>query len=140
MKGVRRTARGEPQRKRAIRFASVGSIRQLLKRYMPSRALKVIQRRRALRRYLRSISYELYDRDRKYELEELEETLLSRPSEITTRLMKDLLARTDLLIQQLDRQIEGLRARHSEELAELRREVEAIRSSLDAMRAEARQD
>ena len=124
-----------------VRYASlVASIRQMVKRYMPAQPLKVIQRRRALRRYLRSISYELYDRDRTYELEELEETLLARPSEITTRLMKDLLTRTDLLIQQLDRQIEGLRARHGEELGELRREVEAIRSSLDAMRAEAHQD
>lgn len=115
-------------------------MRQVVKKYLPARALKYIQRRRALRQYLRSISYELYDRNRTYGLEELEETLLARPSDIQSRLMKDLLVRTDLLIQQLDRQIEGLRARHGEELAELRREVEGIRSSLDAMRAEARRD
>lgn len=103
---------------------------------MPARAIDAYRRRRALRRYLRSIAYEVYDRNRTFELEELEGELLARRPDITSRLMKDLLMRTDILIQQLDRQIEALRARHGGELRELQTEIEALRASLEALRAE----
>jgi hypothetical protein len=98
--------------------------------------LDAYRRRRALRRYLRSISYQVYDRNRTFELEELEGELLARRPDITSRLIKDLLMRTDILIQQLDRQVEALRVRHGGELRELRAEVDALRASLEALRSE----
>jgi hypothetical protein len=98
--------------------------------------LDAYRRRRALRRYLRSISYQVYDRNRTFELEELEGELLARRPDITSRLIKDLLMRTDILIQQLDRQVEALRVRHGGELRELRAEVDALRTSLEALRSE----
>jgi hypothetical protein len=106
----------------------------MAKRVVPARALDAYRRRRALRKYLRSVSFEIYDRNRTFELEELEGELLARRPDITSRLMKDLLIRTDILIQQLDRQIEALRARHGSELRELREDVEALRASLEAIR------
>ena len=118
-----------------MRYASVvSSFRRLAKRVVPARAVDAYRRRRALRKYLRSIAFEIYDRNRTFELEELEGELLARRPDITSRLMKDLLMRTDILIQQLDRQIEALRARHGSELRELRNEVEALRASLEAIR------
>ena len=118
-----------------MRYASVvSSFRRLAKREVPARAVDAYRRRRALRKYLRSIAFEIYDRNRTFELEELEGELLARRPDITSRLMKDLLMRTDILIQQLDRQIEALRARHGSELRELRNEVEALRASLEAIR------
>ncbi len=119
-----------------MRYPSVvSSLRRMAKRVVPAQALDAYRRRRALRKYLRSISFEIYDRNRTYELEDLEGELLARRPDITSRLMKDHLMRTDILIQQLDRQIEGLRARHGSELRELREEVEALRASLEAIRA-----
>jgi hypothetical protein len=52
--------------------------------------------------------------------------------------MNDLLTRSDVLIQELDRRIEAVRARQGSQLAELSRQVEALRESLDALRAETR--
>ncbi len=119
-----------------MRYASsVTRFRRMAKKVVPARAIDAYRRRRALRRYLRSIAYEVYDRNRTFELEELEGELLARRPDITSRLMKDLLMRTDILIQQLDRQIEGLRARHGGELHELRSEIEALRDSLESLRA-----
>jgi small-conductance mechanosensitive channel len=106
----------------------------MAKRVIPSRAVDAYRRRRALRRYLQSIAYEVYDRNRTFELEELEGELLARRPDITSRLMKDLLMRTDALIQQLDRQVEALRARHGAELRDLRSEIQALRASLEALR------
>lgn len=108
----------------------------MAKSIVPARAVEAYRRRRALRTYLRSIAFEIYDRNRTFELEELEGELLARRPDITSRLMKDLLMRTDVLIQQLDRQVEGLRARHGGELRQLRAEIEGLRASLEALRAE----
>lgn len=101
---------------------------------MPARTIDAYRRRRALRGYLRSIAHEVYDRNRTFELEELEGELLARRPDITGRLMKDLLLRTDILIQQLDRRVEALRARHGAELRELRHEIEDLRAALEALR------
>ncbi len=111
-------------------------MRELLKRMLPTPVLEAYRRRRALRRYLRTLAYEIYDRNRQYALEELEEKLLARRPDLTRRLMNDLLMRSDLLVRELDRQIEALRARHGTQLGELRRELEALRASVDQLRAE----
>jgi hypothetical protein len=117
----------------------VASIRDLIKRILPASVLDSYRRRRALRRYLRSLAYEIHDRNRTYPLEQLEGKLLARRPDLTKRLMHDLLMRTDLLVQELDRQIEGMRARHGSQLVELRHELEALRASLEALRAETRE-
>jgi hypothetical protein len=116
----------------------VALYRELVKRVVPAPALEAYRRRRALRRYLRSLAYQIYDRNQDYALEELEEKLLARRPDITRRLMNDLLSRTDLLVQELDRQIKGLGARHGSLLAELSREAESLRDAVEALRAEMR--
>ena len=105
------------------------------KKILPESAVDAYRRRRALRRYLRSLSFEIYDRQVKRHVEELEDAVLTRRPDITERLMKDLLDRTDLLLQQLHRQIEGLQARHGGELRELRDESERLRSALEELQA-----
>jgi hypothetical protein len=116
----------------------VASFRELVKRTLPTPALEAYRRRRALRRYFRSLAYEIHDRNRTYALEELEGQLLARRPDLTRRLMNDLLLRTDLLVQELDRQIEAVRARHGSQLEELSREVAALRASVEALRTETR--
>lgn len=111
-----------------------------MKRYLPAPAVKAIRRRLALRRYLRSISYELTYRSRTFALEELEGEVLSGRPDLTIRLTHDVLLRTDLLIQQLDRKIEGLRSRSITELRDLRQAIEEIRSDLEALQEAIRAD
>jgi hypothetical protein len=123
-----------------VRYSSFVAWRELAKRYLPAGAVKGIQRRLALRRYLRSISYELSDRSRTIALEELEGEVLSRRPDMTKRVTQDVLLRTDLLIQQLDRKIEGLRTRSITELRDLRQAIEEIRSDLEALQAAIRED
>jgi chromosome segregation ATPase len=88
------------------------------------------RRRRTLQRYLKTLSYELYDRQAKMDVEQLEGTILARRPDLTERLMKDILERTDIVLKELDRQIEGLRARHGNELRDLRDEMATVRASL----------
>lgn len=123
-----------------MRYASfVLSTRQLLIRILPAPVLDAYRRRRALRGYLRSLSYEIYDRNRVHQLEDLEGELLARRPDFTNRLMDDLLKRTDILVRQLDRQIEGMRARHGSLLSEIRQDVDALLASVESLRAEMRE-
>lgn len=107
----------------------------MAKKVLPQGSIDAYRRRRALRQYLRSLSYEIYDRGVKLRVEELEGTVLARRPDITEKLMKDLLDRTDLVLQQLHRQVEGLRARQGAEMGELRQEVERLRSMVDELRS-----
>jgi prefoldin subunit 5 len=51
--------------------------------------------------------------------------------------VKDVLERTELVLQELDRKIEGVNARHGNDLRSLREEVESLRASVEALRREA---
>jgi hypothetical protein len=116
----------------------MGSVRNFLKKVLPGSVVERYRRRRTLRRFLRSLSYELYDRQGKLDVEYLEGTVLARRPDLSERMMKDILARTDIVLQQLDRQIEGLRARHGNELRELREEMSAVRASLSELERQLR--
>lgn len=105
----------------------------IAKKVLPQKAVDVYRRRHALRRYLRSLSYDIYDRDLRLRLEELEGTLLVRRPDVTERIIKDIVDRTDVVLQEMHRQIEGLRARHDGELRELREEVERLRSAIQEL-------
>jgi hypothetical protein len=105
-------------------------MRRLAKKVLPGGLVESYRRRRALRRFLRSLSYEIHDRQKMFRVEDLEGSVLVRRPDITERLMKDLLDRMDLVLQELHRQIEGLRARHGTELHGLRDEVERLRTTV----------
>lgn len=110
-------------------------MRRFLRSVLPTSALERYRRRRALRRYLRSLSYEIYDRQQKLRVEELEGALIARRPDITERLMKDLLDRMDVVLQQLHRQVEGLGARHGSEIELLRVEVERLKAMVQELQA-----
>jgi hypothetical protein len=114
----------------ALPFAQMPTLREIAKKVLPESVVERYRRRRTLRRYLRTLSYELYDRQQKMDVEYLEGIILARRPDLTERMLQDVLERTDLVLQQLNRQIEGLRARHGNELRELREEVAAVRASL----------
>ena len=114
----------------------VSGVRKVGKRVLPGGAIEGFRRLRALLRYLRTLSYEVYDRQKSYHVEELEGELIARRPDITERMMKDLLERTDILLQELHRQLEALRARQGTELQELRERVEELATQSAELRAE----
>ena len=106
------------------------------KKVLPSSVVEAYRRRRASRRYLRTLGAEIRLRNQRLQVEELEGRILEQRPEITDRLVKDVLERMDLVVQQLDRQLEAIRARHGSELGSLREEVEALKASVAALEAE----
>ncbi len=94
-----------------------GTVREFLKKALPRPLVDWIRRRLAVRRYLRAISYELLARDTR--LDDLEAQIAARRDGFYDRLVLDVLDRTDLVMQQLDRKIEGVNARHGERIADL---------------------
>lgn len=112
------------------------AIKNLLKKFLPERHIESYRRRRAVRAYMRSLSYEIYDRQKQLRIEELEGKILARRPTLTHRLMKDLLERMDVVMEGFHRQLEGMRARHGSELRALREEVESLRAAVEALRQE----
>jgi hypothetical protein len=120
-----------------VRYAgpAMHRLRELAKRVLPENLIEAYRRRRAARRYLRTLGAEVRLRNQQMQVEELEGKVLAKRPEITDRLVKDLLERVDLVVQQLDRQLEAIRARHGNELRSLRDEVDALKTSVAALEA-----
>lgn len=109
-------------------------IRDVLKKILPRRFIEWYRRRRALKRYLGALAYEIYDRGIRMELDDLEGRMAARRDGFYDRLVKDVLERTELILHELDRKIEGVSARHGTELRRLRQELEGLRDDLQSMR------
>ena len=106
--------------------------RAAVARYLPRGFVHWYRRRRAIRNYLSQLAVEVYDRQIRIDLEVLEGRIAARREGYYDRVVRDVLDRTDLVLQELDRRIEALRARHGNELRDLRREVDALRERLEA--------
>lgn len=102
---------------------------------LPHGVLERYRRRRALRKYLKALAYEIYDRQIRLEIDDLDGRIAARRDGFYDRLVKDVLERTELILQELDRRIEGLTARHGNELRSLRADVEALRSEVRTLRS-----
>ena len=106
----------------------------LAKRVLPEESIDWYRRRRAVRRYFRALGHELYDRQVRMQLEELEGRIAARRDGFYQQLVKDVLERSELVIQELDRRIEALSARHGTELRAHRLELDGVRADLAALR------
>jgi hypothetical protein len=113
-------------------------LRDLAKRVLPRSFVEWYRRRRAVRQYLRSLGYEIYDRTVRLELEDLEGRIAARRDGFYERLVRDVLERTELVLQELDRKIEGVSARQGNDLRELRHEVQALRDLVTPARGDLR--
>jgi chromosome condensin MukBEF ATPase and DNA-binding subunit MukB len=114
----------------------VSILRRLGRKVLPERFLAWNRRRRALRRYLRQLAYEVYGRQVRLDLQELEGRIAARRDGFYQQIVREVLDRTDLILQELDRRIEGLNARHGAELRRLRDEVSALRDEVTALRGQ----
>ena|SRR2546430_7617694 len=109
------------------------ALRQLAIKVLPKRFVEWYRRRRALKHYLTALAYEIYDRGVRLELDDLEGRIAARRDGFYDRLVRDVLERTELVLQQLDRKIEGLGARQGAELRHLVGELESLRESLHSL-------
>jgi len=103
------------------------------KAILPAPFVEWYRRRRAYRRYASALAYQIYDREVRLELEDLEGRVAASRAGFTDRIVRDILERTDLVLQGLDRKIEGVSARHGQALRELQTEVEALRAEVRAL-------
>ncbi len=108
-------------------------LRDIAKKILPRSFIEWYRRRRAFRQYLGALAIEVYDRGMRLEVEDLEGRIAARRDGFYEHLVKDVLERTELVLQQLDRKIEGVSARHGNELRALRQEVEALRESVQSL-------
>ena len=115
----------------------------LAKAILPDRFIEWYRRRRALHRYLRAMSYEVFHRQVRLDrsaLDDLEDRVTARRDGFYQQMVKDVLERTDLVLQQLDRKIEGVSARQGRDLRALRAELEAVRADLAGLEGATRTD
>ena len=111
------------------------SIRSALKKALSDPIVFRYRRRRAIRRYIRELGYEVYDRTIRLEREELEERIIARRHGFYDRLVRDVLERTQIVLGRLDERIEAVSARQGEEIIRLQEELAAIRSSMADLQA-----
>jgi hypothetical protein len=113
--------------------------RKFVIKLLPYRLVEWYRRRRSIRRYMKGLSVEVLERERR--LEHLEGRVAASQRGFYHQIVKDLLERTDIILQELDRRVEGVAARTEEsvvkmqtELGELRDEVARLRDELGAAR------
>jgi hypothetical protein len=116
----------------------MADLRTQVKRVIPTKWVHAYRRYRAALLYLRGLGWELYDRQVRLSLEDFEADVANRPGGFHDRLARDVLARTDAVLEGLDRKIEGVSARHGTELRKLREDLENTRVELAALRDEVR--
>jgi hypothetical protein len=114
--------------------------RILARKLLGERFTDWYRRRRATRRHLKAISYELLSREMR--LEAIEGGIAAERNDFYESRVADVMERTEILVQELDRRIEGLSARTGQRLsgleghiAELRDELDALRLSVEAARS-----
>src|SRR5438093_11773107 len=92
-------------------------------------------RRRATKKYLAALSWELLERETR--LDYLEGRVAARRDGFYERMVKDVLERTEIILQELDRRIEGLTARTGERFQPLEEQIEMLRADVARLRLEA---
>jgi hypothetical protein len=113
--------------------------REFLKKTLPTPIVSWLRRWLGTARYLRFMSYEVSRRQSRLEtgshLETLESRLAARRDGFYQQMVKEVVERTDLVLQQLDRKVEGQGARHAERLGALEEELARLRTAVDELRA-----
>jgi hypothetical protein len=112
----------------------VERFRKFLIKILPYRVVEWYRRRRAIRRYMKGLSVEVLERERR--LEHLEGRIAASTRGFYHQIVSDVLERTDIILQELDRRVEGVSARTEENVAELEAEMGRLRAELGKLRDE----
>jgi len=114
-------------------MAARSAVRKAVLKPVPDRVVNKLRRRRATRAYLDALSWELLERETR--LDYLEGRVAARRDGFYERMVHDVLERTEIILQELDRRIEGLTARTGERFQSLEEQLAALRDELERMRA-----
>jgi hypothetical protein len=90
------------------------------------------RRKRAMKRYMRALSYELLERET--QLDYIEGRVAARRDGFYERMVREVLERTEMILQELDRRIEGVSARSGERMNALEEQLLALRQELSLLR------
>ena len=101
---------------------------------LPERVVDRYRRRRVTRAYLDALSWELLERETR--LDYLEGRVAARRDGFYERIVRDVLERSELILQELDRRIEGLSTRSGQELAAVEEQLSGLRQQVEALRDE----
>jgi hypothetical protein len=90
-----------------------------------------IRRQRAARRYLKALSYEMVERDTR--LDDIDARVAIHSDGFYQQMVREILERTDVVLHELNRRIEGQGARHDERLRTLEEEVGSLRLAVERL-------
>jgi len=90
------------------------------------------RRKRAERRYMKALSYELLERET--QLDYIEGRVAARRDGFYERIVREVLERTEMILQELDRRIEGVSARGNERMNAIEEQLIALRDELSHLR------
>jgi hypothetical protein len=110
-----------------------GWLLKVAKVVLPDGFIEWYRRKRATRRYMEALGYQIYDREVRLDLDEMEGRVAASRAGFTDKIVRDILERTELVLQGLDRRIEGVSARHGQELRDLREQLEAVAKEVRAL-------
>jgi hypothetical protein len=92
------------------------------------------RRKRAIKRYLKALSFELLERET--QLDYIEGRVAARRDGFYERMVREVLERTEMILQELDRRIEGVSARGGERMNAIEEQLIALRDELSHLRGE----
>jgi hypothetical protein len=110
----------------------VDRLRKFLIKLLPYRIVEWYRRKRAIRRYMKGLSVEVLERERR--LEHLEGRVAVSTRGFYHQIVTDVLERTDIILQELDRRVEGVAARTEESVAGLEAELVTLREEVGRLR------
>ena len=108
--------------------------RKFVIKLLPYRLVEWYRRKRSIRRYMKGLSVEVLERERR--LEHLEGRVAASQRGFYAQIVKDLLERTDIILQELDRRVEGVAARTEESVVKMQTELAGLRDEIARLRDE----
>jgi TolA-binding protein len=90
------------------------------------------RRKRAVKRYMKALSYELLERET--QLDYIEGRVAARRDGFYERMVREVLERTEMILQELDRRIEGVSARGGERMNAIEDQLIQLRGEIGRLR------
>jgi hypothetical protein len=91
------------------------------------------RRKRAMKRYMKALSFELLERET--QLDYIEGRVAARRDGFYARMVREVLERTEMILQELDRRIEGVSARGGERMNAIEEQLFQLRDEIGRLRA-----
>jgi hypothetical protein len=108
------------------------AVRSGVIRVTPDKLVVRTRRKRAMKRYMTALSYELLERET--QLDYIEGRVAARRDGFYERMVREVLERTEMILQELDRRIEGVSARGNERMNAIEEQLVALRDELSHLR------